>query len=202
MASEAEVLVIRSPPPVAPDALLAVDDFYFMNRSTAERHSAVRQVIPYIIVMSAACVLGYRRSLLGTEERLIGELSIGWGGHIEAVDRGAGERQPSMYDLISNCAVREIREELSLEPPLVRTQLGLIIDDSPVGRFHVGWLEVWAYPETISTVAHDTASEVFWLNLSQLEELEDGLEPWSRTAAARLRGYLRQTQPTLGESLT
>ncbi len=70
---------------------------FFVERSYAERTPALKQVIPYTLVVRQGCsadqpeVFRLTRTKAGGEARLHNKISIGVGGHIEPVDLPAPE---------------------------------------------------------------------------------------------------------------
>lgn len=136
----------------------------FVDRWMAESDSTILQLIPYIMIFSPdKKVFSYQRK--GSEQRLVGKFSVGIGGHINPQDqrRGLGYKKNTNgigWDTVQQGAVREICEELVLDPNTVRPRLipcGVLYtpqDDSgseskpgpSVGQVHLGI--VYALPLT------------------------------------------------------
>lgn len=127
----------------------AVDYLETLDLCLGERHwletdPTFRQIIPYLIVTDGERVLRYIRGVTGGEDRLHGQLSIGFGGHIDLDDLAVYETgQVNLASTLYNAAARELREELGVQtPPNLRRLLGLIVcDDTPVDQVHLGWVE-------------------------------------------------------------
>jgi len=104
----------------------------YKDRDELENDPTCRQVIPYVIVEEdwylglGNPVLCHRRA--GTEKRLHGQLSVGFGGHV---------REP---ETVSEGLVRELKEELGLTIDFeYLTPLGgILLSENLVDRVHVG----------------------------------------------------------------
>ncbi|MEM9518973.1 MAG: hypothetical protein AAGA37_06625 [Actinomycetota bacterium] len=119
------------------------------QRQGLEEDPRFRQLIPYIVVSDGNSLLGYRRGAAGSEARLHGRWSVGFGGHIDLCDVRYSRSVIDLHRTIQVSARRELTEEVGLNSAEVLSQsfLGLIaISDSPVERVHLGWVEVWRVP--------------------------------------------------------
>ncbi len=121
------------------DAAVAREGF-FVERAYAERTPALKQIIPYSIIVCGERVLLTKRTKRGGESRLHEKHSIGIGGHInpEDLDSASATRDP-----IERGTRREITEELAVRGPYNIRRVGLINDDSnAVGAVHVGVVQI------------------------------------------------------------
>lgn len=103
----------------------------YKKRAEAENDPSFKQLIPYVLVISAGKILRYRRGKRGGEARLHGKFSVGIGGHIS-------ERSEDATTDLHAGMLRELREEIGWdsEPPVL---MGVLNDDSnPVGSVHLG----------------------------------------------------------------
>lgn len=118
----------------------ALKNAHWRFRDEVETDESVRQVIPYVAVISGIDhVLTYARGKSGGEDRLHTKLSIGIGGH---VDR-ATDSYPGLTPLqvVDRACVRELREEIGAvwHASWQCRRRGLLISDAdPVARVHVG----------------------------------------------------------------
>jgi predicted NUDIX family phosphoesterase len=118
------------------------DHLFFAERDYMEQCSHFKQIIPYLVLTRGAGdahrVLAYQRRAGHTEQRLGGLWSVGFGGHIEPLDREDGE--VAVHGLVRAAALRELAEETGLDP--TRTPLaaaGFINSDrEDVSSVHVG----------------------------------------------------------------
>jgi predicted NUDIX family phosphoesterase len=111
---------------------------FFAARGLAEDEAAWKQLIPYCVIRRPGEVFCVQRKTAQTESRLHGLLSIGIGGHINPDPDQA--RRPSAVAFFEQALLRELFEELHLEPEDASPRLlGILNDDSTaVGRVHLG----------------------------------------------------------------
>jgi predicted NUDIX family phosphoesterase len=90
---------------------------FFAERDYMERCSHFKQVIPYLVLTrgegSDTRVLCYQRRDRHTEQRLGGLWSVGFGGHIEPLDRD--DPDVAEHGLLRVSALRELTEETGLQ---------------------------------------------------------------------------------------
>lgn len=98
----------------------------WIERADAENDPAFRQVIPYVTVISdRGDILVYDRA--GSEDRLHGLMSIGFGGHIEEPEG------------ILESAARELEEELGLTHCDLKPVRGpILLSETMVDKVHMG----------------------------------------------------------------
>jgi len=113
-------------PGLSPHGFLAPDSLdlerlhqflFFAERDYMEQHSFFKQVIPYLVLHRGSGddtrVLAYQRRTKHSERRLGGLWSLGFGGHIEPLDRS--EADTTTGGLVHRAARRELTEETGLE---------------------------------------------------------------------------------------
>ncbi len=175
---------------------------FFVEREYAERTPALKQVIPYTIVVrgSEPCeVLCLRRTKRGGERRLHDKLSIGVGGHINPVDlpdeapRGVAVRR----NPIPAATRREVaEEELVIRGKYELRSVGLLNDDSnPVGAVHVGFIQVLAVdcPVEVRETEQLTGQFVSPADLRRMREGGANLESWSSLLIQELDHLVPET---------
>jgi predicted NUDIX family phosphoesterase len=96
-------------PPGAVDVEAVERLAFFAERDYMERCSHFKQLIPYMVLIHHDQVLCYQRHAAHTESRLGGLWTIGFGGHIEPIDRGAPD--VAQAGLLQTAALRELAEE-------------------------------------------------------------------------------------------
>jgi predicted NUDIX family phosphoesterase len=91
--------------------LAAVEKYaFFAERRYMEQCSHFKQIIPYMVITLGDDVLCYQRRAKHTETRLGGLWTIGFGGHMEPMDKD--ESKGSGF--IHGAALRELKEETGL----------------------------------------------------------------------------------------
>ncbi|MEN8007850.1 MAG: NUDIX domain-containing protein [Candidatus Krumholzibacteriota bacterium] len=138
-------------PGLSPQGFLAtaavdLDDLtshlFFAERDYMEVNSHYKQIIPYLMLQRGegddARVLCYQRRTKHTETRLGGLWSVGFGGHIEPLDRDDSTVEAN--GLVMATALREMEEETGLNPGTGALSLiGFINSDSEdVSSVHFG----------------------------------------------------------------
>ena len=129
-------------PPDAVDLDALAPHLFFAEREFMEQCSHYKQIIPYLVLTRGEGrerrVLAYQRRAKHTERRLGGLWSVGFGGHIEPLDRE--DRDVAVYGLVQASALRELAEETGLDAartPL--TAAGYINSDrEDVSSVHFG----------------------------------------------------------------
>lgn len=159
-----------------------------------------RQVLPY-----TAFVLGdlmgldtrvavYRRGGNVGEARLSGNVSIGYGGHIDLDDVVSENSVLNFLETIKQSTARELSEEVKVSvdsEPIIMFQpefMGWMIDNSnDVGYLHAAYLQVVTLPE--AAVVAPLEDELHPLESYTLRELLNSnlpLEVWTRSFALYL----------------
>lgn len=115
---------------------------FFAERGFMENCSHYKQLIPYLVLRRGegadARVLAYQRRDKHTESRLGGLWSLGFGGHVEPLDRDAPE--VAEHGLMKASALRELDEEtgLRVDPGALRHVGCINSDREDVSSVHFG----------------------------------------------------------------
>jgi len=147
----------------------------FLQRDLVESPSywrKVRQIIPYIVVKNSEGKIATFQRMKG-DRRLINEVTIGTGGHIEPTDVYG-----SRHDILFNAAAREIEEELGVTcvPVLSQTNITICSNDTPVDSVHFGIVFVAELGANI--VCQDKELEFMgWKTFDELDKMK--MESWS-----------------------
>lgn len=146
----------------------------FMDRATAEEDDSVKQFVTFTLVHHNKKLLIYRRGKFSTaSDRLKGQLSVGFGGHVNDDDFDLFNRGK---DAFRANAARELKEELFLDEiyseqrdAMNRAQvLGYInVDDSPDAEHHVAVLVVFNYQSPdLPKKGELSINQLSWLDLN------------------------------------
>lgn len=159
----------------------------FMDRREAEKNNRVKQFVTFTLVHNQSKLLVYRRGkFTSTSERLKGQLSIGFGGHVNNKDFTLFS---SGGDALLQNAARELREELFLDDFYENHEeakeraniLGYInVDDSPDAEHHIAVLVAFNHksPE-LPTKGELSINQLSWLDLTRrLNDVSD-FDLWS-----------------------
>ncbi len=183
------------------------DRLFFAERRYMEQNSHFKQIIPYMLLRRGTGprtrILCYQRRAKHTESRLGGLWSVGFGGHMEPLDRHGDD---DTMDVVMATALRELEEETGLAPGAgAFTRLGFINSDrEDVSSVHFGVVysvDIDGLPgsdeEIMQLVSRQSEPhQARWIAVRELEALTkpgagpDGadFEDWSRIAVTGLIG--------------
>lgn len=154
--------------------------FSEMRRGNAEEDTAFKQPIPYVVIRRGSEIYSYERLKGGGESRLHQKLSIGFGGHMNAI------LSSSFSEMLEANTQRELHEELYFDSTKQKSMqtIGLINDDeNEVGRVHIGILSVLNLEEDAEVSVREINQLAGrWMTLDELTKPEayDRLETWSQ----------------------
>lgn len=159
---------------------------HFHLRQAAESDENLKQIIPYVLFVCGDEVFSYVRGKQAGESRLVGNRSIGIGGHINPEDESlfSKEQATSDMDTYMQAVAREIEEEVIVDEPFDPTITALINDDSnPVGRVHFGVVHVCRISKQSVTKREKQITKSGFIPISTLsDERREELETWSALA--------------------
>jgi predicted NUDIX family phosphoesterase len=157
----------------------------FMNRSQVEQDPSYKQLIPYVIMSHDGKYLSYVRGKRAGETRLVGNRSIGIGGHINPVDWTLFSAEP--YKTYLEAVDREVAEEVSVETSHTNHIVALLNDESnEVGSVHLGIVHYWALDAPKVNKREQMMTQMSFMSPTELQEVKDTLETWSGLCADHL----------------
>jgi predicted NUDIX family phosphoesterase len=167
----------------------------FMPRWQAEKDPAYKQIIPYVIMTYDGKYLSYVRGRRAGETRLVGNRSIGIGGHINPRD-DMPLFNADFYQTYITAVEREVAEEVSVQAHHSDHIVALLNDDSnDVGRVHLGIVHYWVLDSSQVGKREQMISQMAFMTLGQLQEVRDTLETWSQLCLDNLAEMCKRAQP-------
>ncbi len=159
-------------------AFLARENNFFTPRGPAETNPALKQIIPYALLVHGDSVFHYVRGKKAGEQRLVAKGSLGIGGHMNDGDEGLFALDRDAY----NAAVkREVEEEVFIETPYTNHVVALLNDDSnDVGKVHLGVVHVFRLEAPAARKRESVITESGFLTVAELRARRDALETWSQ----------------------
>lgn len=155
------------------------DDFknmQFGEKNELEQNENFKQIIPYVILKNQFNQIAiYQRQ--GTEKRLHGLWSAGFGGHIEDYEYKESQK---ITTLLKESAVRELREEFSNNEWYKLNFEGVINEElTKVGRTHIALVFSTKVNEILFESSEEI-SQIKWIDIEDLSLYQ--MELWSEMA--------------------
>lgn len=150
----------------------------FMPRPLAEKDPSFKQIIPYVLMAHNGKYLNYVRGKRAGETRLVGNRSIGIGGHINPTDD-----MPlfgNFYDAYLAAVEREVTEEVSVTTKHKDSVIALLNDDSnEVGSVHLGIVHCWQLDAPNVDRKEQMITQMSFMSPAELNAVRESLETWS-----------------------
>lgn len=162
----------------------------YRPRGEMESDPSFKQLIPYVIFQyndpeDQPWLFQYTRGSGQGETRLHRKLSIGIGGHICLEDAEKG-RVGNPYQ---EGMRRELAEEVIIETDYHDECIGILNDDeTEVGRVHLGIVHRFRVSHPRVQPRESTMHDACFRRLSELWDLRDNMESWSRICLESLYG--------------
>jgi predicted NUDIX family phosphoesterase len=151
----------------------------FIPRSQAEDDPSYKQIIPYVIMVHDGKYLSYVRGRRAGEARLVGNRSIGIGGHINPAD-DMPLFNDNFYQTYIAAVEREVAEEVLVETNHTDQIVALLNDESnEVGSVHLGIVHYWNLDEPKVSKKEQMITQMAFMSPEELEQVRDSLETWS-----------------------
>lgn len=168
----------------------AQDHLIIRQRAGLEEDTAFRQIIPYVCLATQldgkTLFYPYVRNKGVGEERLVGNVSVGFGGHIDLADVQHNESVIDLFQTIGAAATRELSEELKFggetTAEIAMFDNGLLVDDSnDVGLVHLGVVLTALVPYGVEVTSNEPELELMApMSASDLLASDLPLENWTR----------------------
>ena len=170
-----------------------IRDFHeFADRKAAEEDPSLKQVIPYMVLVSGTKVFLMRRFDNQDEERLRNLYSVGVGGHINPAE-DAGES-----DILMAGLQRELGEEVAIAGNFELEPAGYINDETnAVGQVHFGLAyRVVVQGEAAEVREKDIMSGSF-VSVEELQSAYPEMETWSQIVFRNIDAFVPPPPPEL-----
>ena len=159
----------------------------FKLREKAETDPSYKQLIAYVIMSHRGKYLNYVRGKRAGETRLVGNRSIGIGGHINPVDDGGIPLFTDMQDIYLTAVGREVSEEVEVKAKHTDRIVALLNDDSnEVGQVHLGIVHFWTLDSAKVSKREQMITQMSFASVEELEKVKDSLETWSSLCLSHL----------------
>ena len=167
------------------ESILNPNNHTFIKRKDAETNPEYKQLIPYALLHCEDKCFVYRRCKILAEKRLLGNYSLGVGGHISVTDPGLFG---TSYD---DGLEREINEEVSIESPYSKRIVALLNDDSnEVGRVHFGIIHVLELEQPLVKPKEKSINETKFMGIDDLRKDQEKFENWSQICIQHIQQVL------------
>ena len=152
----------------------------FMPRSKAEVNPDYKQLIPYVVMTYNGKFLNYIRGKRAGEKRLVGNRSMGIGGHVNPIDANGGCQSDSRKMYFS-AVEREIEEEVNVQTGYTDQIVALLNDDTnEVGQVHLGVVHYWQLESEDVTRREQMITQMNFMTPQELQDVRGSLETWSQ----------------------
>jgi len=167
-----------------PENLLTDLPVHMEYRKDCEQVPELQQLLPYVTLHDEQSrFFVYGRGPKGGEQRLVGKLSLGLGGHVDTAPFGVSLEEHLVLE-----AFRELEEEASLKPDgrsLIRA--ALISDQVPdgnlvsVGSVHLGiWYLRQVTQDEVGALEDGIILNGQWMTIDEIFSNLGRFEPWSQ----------------------
>ncbi|MHC4288136.1 MAG: NUDIX domain-containing protein [Planctomycetota bacterium] len=163
------------------EKLFAADVPSFLPRPDAEQDRTHKQLIPYVLIKCGEKYLTYVRGKRAGETRLVGNRSMGIGGHINPVDNEVPLFGIDYREIYENAVQREVDEEINIEGSRSDRIVALLNDDTnEVGAVHLGVVHVLTLENENVTRNEQMITQLEFKTLEELHAVRDEMETWSQ----------------------
>jgi len=164
----------------------------FMPRSKAEINPDYKQLIPYVIMGCEGKYLNYIRGKRAGEKRLVGNRSMGIGGHINPVDVNPLFNQKDSREMYLEAVAREIEEEVNVETGYTDKIVALLNDDTnEVGQVHLGVVHFWQLESESVSRREQMITQLNFMTHAELNDVRESLETWSQLCLDGVKKFVQ-----------
>ncbi|MCY7865977.1 NUDIX domain-containing protein [Bacillus spizizenii] len=143
----------------------------YILRHDAEYNPAFQQLIPYVLITDATGEKYFVSKRIAGDTRLLGKLSLGFGGHINPCDGALAVILAALH--------RELSEEVEIDMVEDSIEfLGNVRDLTSTTPDHLGF--AFTVKANQVRIKEDDVLEGLWMSKQELIENYFGFESWSR----------------------
>ncbi len=177
------------------DRLFAPGGPRFMARPQAEKDPTHKQLIPYVIMTCGGRYLTYVRGKRAGETRLVGNRSLGIGGHINPTDDAAPLFCSDFREAYRAAVEREVAEEVNVEAGHSDLVVALLNDDSnEVGQVHLGIVHCWVLDAPRVSRREQMITQMEFMTPEELRAVRDQMETWSQLCLDGLEEMMARSE--------
>lgn len=165
------------------------ENAFFIRRYNAEYNKKFKQPIAYIVLRHGDKYFITRRLEDSGEPRLVGQIAMGLGGHINPIDAGI---EPG--NIISNSIIRELHEEVKIHPnaEINSKIIGFINDNSNnVSQDHLGIVCLMDISKPVVEIIEKDNLVGKFVDTAYLEEHYNELESWGQIVFDALKNFVK-----------
>jgi predicted NUDIX family phosphoesterase len=163
------------------DRLFAPGVPRFVPRPAAEEDPTHKQLIPYVLMTCGGRYLTYVRGKRAGETRLVGNRSLGIGGHINPADDAVPLFRSDFREAYRAAVEREVSEEVKVEAGHRDHVVALLNDDSnEVGQVHLGIVHCWVLDAPNVTRREQMITQMEFKTPAELQAVRAQMETWSQ----------------------
>ena len=158
----------------------------FKKRKDVEKDPNYKQIIPYALLRHEKSIFSYRRGKLLKERRLLGNYSIGIGGHISLYDENL------FTETYNEGMDREINEEIEIGTEYDKSLVAVLNDDkNEVGRVHFGVIYIFNLTQPSISPKEKSINEGKFISISELTKNIDKYENWSQICIEHIEDIIK-----------
>lgn len=165
---------------------------FFDYRYNAEINFDAKQVIPYVVTYNKDKTKIYVVERLGGDPRLVGQIAIGLGGHINPIDMA----ERNIFKTVDNNVFREMKEETTCDSiEEVEYKTVFVDETNEVSKVHICLLTTCVVEEEGFEIKESEKLKGSWVDIETIRNNFEKMESWASIAFKILHGVnVEETQ--------
>lgn len=144
----------------------------YIYRYDAEYNPVFQQIIPYLLIVNEDESKYFVSKRISGEKRLINNLSLGFGGHIDECD--------GTHEVVLKALSREMNEELDIDPITKAIYIGTMRDMTSKTNDHFGLIFIVKAKEGDVFIKETDKLEGSWMAREEMYDKYSLFEGWSK----------------------